>query len=112
MTRYDELRAGADSIWQSYTHPPRPQIAVNASTDGHARGADATHREIERAVAERGLEIDLGITGSIGVSYLEPTVVVTKQDGCRVLYGPVTPDRVASSKDVSSGPRAIPSPPK
>jgi NADH-quinone oxidoreductase subunit F len=94
MATYHELREQADRVWHAYVKPARPQIAVNVSTDSHARHGDRTLAELQKQVAERGLGVDIGITGSIGLSYQEPTVVVTKPDGSRVLYGFVTADRV------------------
>jgi NADH:ubiquinone oxidoreductase subunit F (NADH-binding)/(2Fe-2S) ferredoxin len=95
MTSYRELRERSDVAWSAYTHPARPHVAVNASTDSHARGGGATLTALQRQIAERSLPVDIGITGSIGLSYRDPTVVVTRPDGTRILYGPVTPDRVS-----------------
>src|SRR5487761_1759832 len=93
MSTYQELRAAAGRVWDAYVKPERTHIAVNVSTDSHAVSGDATWRELQGQIRERGLAVDVGITGSIGLSYLDPTLVVTKPDGTRLLYGPVTPDR-------------------
>jgi len=94
MASYADLRAAADQVWSAYLRPERPHIAVNVSTDGYARGSQRTLAQLEGQVAARGLNVSLGMTGSIGLSYQDPTVVVTKPDGSRVLYGYVTEDRV------------------
>ena len=94
MPTYSELRDQADRVWQAYIKPPRPHIVVNVSTDSFAVRGAATLQELQRQIHERGLNVVVGITGSIGLSYQEPTLVVTKPDGSRVLYGFVTPDRV------------------
>jgi NADH-quinone oxidoreductase subunit F len=93
VSAYSDLRSQADAVWYSYTHPSRPCIAVNVSTDSHARGGAATLRELSRLKAEGGLDVEIGITGSIGLSYLDPTASVIRPDGTRVLYGPVTAGR-------------------
>ncbi|MGI8550433.1 MAG: NADH-ubiquinone oxidoreductase-F iron-sulfur binding region domain-containing protein [Dehalococcoidia bacterium] len=105
MSNYSELRQQADRVWQSYVKPARSHIAVTVSTDSHARDGAATLHEIQRQIAARKLAVDVGITSSIGLSYLEPTIVVTRTDASRVLYGPVTADRVGELLDqlVSNG---------
>lgn len=91
---YQQLRTQADRVWQLHTRPPRPLLTVSVATDSHAQGGDAMLRELRRQIGERGLAVDLAITGSLGVSYLQPNVTVTKPDGSAVVYGTVTPDRV------------------
>lgn len=99
MPSYGELRERSDRIWQAYARPARPHVAVNVSTDSHAVGGAATLTEIQRQVRERELAVDVGITGSIGLSYQDPTAVVTKPDGSRVLYGFLSPERVSEFLD-------------
>src|SRR5689334_6093187 len=99
MTSYSDLRGQADREWQAFIAPRRPHIAVTVSTDSHAVQGAATLREFERLIAERGIAADIGITGSIGLSYQQPTVLVTRPDGSRVLYGSVTPERVGDFLD-------------
>jgi NADH:ubiquinone oxidoreductase subunit F (NADH-binding) len=99
MPAYADLRAAADPLWATYLRPARPHVAVNVSTDAFARGGQATWIELQRQVASQGLAVDIGITGSIGLSYQDPTLVVTKPDGSRVLYGHVTADHVAALLD-------------
>jgi NADH:ubiquinone oxidoreductase subunit F (NADH-binding) len=97
------LRAEADQVWQAFTHPRRPYIAANVSTDSHASGARASFSEMRRLIDERGLAIDLGSTGSTGISYLDPTVSIIRPDGARVLYGPVPPQRAGDILDTALG---------
>jgi NADH:ubiquinone oxidoreductase subunit F (NADH-binding) len=95
VSDYDELRAQAERVWAGYTHPARPYIAVNVSTDSHAAGAGATYAELRRLIDGRGLEVDLGTTGSTGLSYLEPTLSIIWPNGARALFGPVPPERAS-----------------
>ncbi len=101
MSAYSELHARASAAWQQFTHPSRPCVVATVSTDSHARGGAATLAELQRQIGERGLAVDVATTGSIGLSYLEPTLSVIKPDGSRVLYGPVTPERVAALLDTA-----------
>jgi NADH:ubiquinone oxidoreductase subunit F (NADH-binding) len=105
MSDYSSLLSEAERIWQAFTHPQRPYIAVNVSTDSHARAAWATFAELRRLIDERKLEVDLGQTGSNGVSYLDPTLSVIQPDGSRVLFGPVPPTRAGDVLDAALGGR-------
>src|SRR6478752_3561331 len=107
MTALSELRGNAERAWGQFSSPQRPCIVVTVSTDSHARGGRETLTELRRQVQEGGLAVDIGITGSMGLSYLEPTVSVIRPDGSRVLCGPVTPDRVAELLDYAINGRVI-----
>jgi NADH-quinone oxidoreductase subunit F len=99
MSAYSDLRAAADAAWQQFSRPARPRLVVTVSTDSYARGGRETLGELQRLVQERGLDVEVNISGSIGFSYLEPTVSVIASNGARVLYGPVTPDRAGELLD-------------
>jgi len=66
MATYSELRQQADCVWQAFATPARPHIALNVSTDSYARHGVGTLAELQRQVQERGLAVDMGVTGSIG----------------------------------------------
>ena len=94
MTTYAEIRSGADAVWQAYSRPPRPRIDVTVATCSHAAGVGRTLVALRREIDARGYGADIGVLSCGGMCFLEPLVIVTQTDGRRVLYGPVTPDRV------------------
>lgn len=91
MSTYTEIRNQASAVWQAVQNPTRPLVRVGMSTCGIAKGADKTCATLRDLAAARGLEIDVGITGCIGLCYEEPTVTVTLPGGTVVLYGRVFP---------------------
>ena len=94
MTTYAEVRARADAAWQSYERPPRPRIDVTIATCSHAAGVGRTLAAIGREIDARGYGADLRTLSCGGMCFLEPLVIITQPSGRRVLYGPVTPDKV------------------
>jgi (2Fe-2S) ferredoxin/NAD-dependent dihydropyrimidine dehydrogenase PreA subunit len=91
-----KLQALIDSAKKSWTagHAGgRTRVNVTLDTSSLARGGDQTLAAIRKAVADRGLDADVGITGSWGFCWMEPCVTVRSAAGTRtVLYGNVTPD--------------------
>jgi NADH-quinone oxidoreductase subunit F len=73
-------------------------IRVGMSTCGLAAGAQATFQALAAAIRSRGLPATLQATGCVGACHREPLVEVV-QDGATILYGPVTPARVAALLD-------------
>jgi NADH-quinone oxidoreductase subunit F len=99
MKTYDELKQAADAVWALADRPTRPLISVGIATCSIAYGAERTLGAIRAAVQDRGLDCDVGITSCYGFCFAEPTVTVTRPDGARVLYGPVTADRAGAFLD-------------
>ncbi len=93
----ERLQAIIDEAKRSYEawlSNGRPKVAVCLDTSSLARGADETLARIRELVEREGIDADVGITGSWGFCWLEPTVTVRTAAGTRtILYGEVTPDK-------------------
>ncbi len=63
-----------------------------------ALDADAVALDIERAAAQRGLDVRIVRNGSRGMLWLEPLVEIATPQG-RIAYGPVQPEDVAGLFD-------------
>jgi NADH-quinone oxidoreductase subunit F len=71
------------------------RITVCVDTSSQAQGVDATLAALRTGVAETQQPVTLGISGTWGFCWMEPTLTVRSADGARtVLYGNVTADRV------------------
>ncbi len=77
----------------------KPLIMVNGSTSGIVAGALETKDAIAQYAAERGFDIELRESGSIGLSSRDPVVSVQMPGRSRLFYGEVSPDRVPSLFD-------------
>jgi len=77
-------------------------IRVGASTCGLAAGADQTLAALERQISQRQLDVTIQRTGCLGACHREPLVEVIS-NGDSVLYGPITPERVALLLDQHFG---------
>ncbi|MBI4675607.1 MAG: SLBB domain-containing protein [Chloroflexi bacterium] len=77
-------------------------IRVGTSTCGLAAGADQTLAALERQVERRQLDVRIQRTGCLGACHREPLVEVLS-NGNSVLYGPITPERVALLLDQHFG---------
>lgn len=78
-------------------------INMCLDTSSKAQGADAALAAVKDGIAARGLKATVGITGSWGFCWMEPTLTVRSADGSRtVLYGNVTSDRVPELLDHAS----------
>ncbi|GBD22591.1 NADP-reducing hydrogenase subunit HndC [bacterium HR29] len=84
----------ARESYEAWLTNGRPKVNVCIDTSSLARGADETLRIIRETVAREGIDADIGIIGSWGFCWMEPTVTVRTAGGTRtILYGNVTPDR-------------------
>ena len=99
LKAYEELRQRAEEVWQAIERPARPLVRVPIATCSLPAGAGETLEALRREVAERGLAVDVGITGETGLCWLEPLVEVRRPDGSSVLYRKVTPDRAPKLVD-------------
>ncbi len=77
-------------------------IRVGLSTCGLAAGAQAVYTALHDQIRHRRLPVTLQRTGCVGACHREPLVEVI-HDGAAVLYGPVTPARVAPLLDAYFG---------
>ena len=100
---YDALRERADASWEAWRHPERPRIDLAWDTSSLAAGAGRTREALEAAIAGRVAAVDTGVTHGYGLQWLQPLATIAWPDGTRVLYGPVTPDRVGLLLDEAAG---------
>ncbi|MBK6661277.1 MAG: SLBB domain-containing protein [Thermoflexaceae bacterium] len=93
--RLQSMIDDAKRAWTEQRSSGREQVTVSIDTSSLARGADETLAAIRAQAAAMNLKVDVGITGTWGMNWLEPTVTVRSAAGTRtVLYGNVTADRV------------------
>ncbi|QAT43032.1 NADH-quinone oxidoreductase subunit NuoF [Aminipila luticellarii] len=71
------------------------KVIVGQGSCGVATGAKKTADEFERQIAEKNLNIKVGITGCVGTCYLEPIVDVYDDEGGMTRYVKVQPEIVA-----------------
>ncbi len=71
------------------------RVRVSLGSCGIAAGGKAVLAACEQAVSERGLDVDIGVTGCLGMCYREVIVVVESPALGRRAYGDVLPDAVA-----------------
>ena len=70
------------------------RILVGMGTCGLSAGARSVHQKLAELLAAHPGLAELAITGCIGMCYREPLVEV-RENGRRVIYGDVTPERAA-----------------
>ncbi len=97
------LQERAAAEWAAWERPPRPRIDLAIDTSALAADVGATRAALERAIAARGLAVDLGRVAGYGLQWLQPLATLCWPDGTRVLYGPVTADGVEALLDEASG---------
>ncbi len=71
------------------------KVIVGQGSCGVATGAKKTADEFEKQIAEKNLNIKVGITGCVGTCYLEPIVDVYDDEGGMTRYVKVQPEIVA-----------------
>jgi len=70
------------------------KLIIGKGSCGIAAGADKVSDAAEKYIAENGFNISTGVTGCIGMCYLEPIVDVYKDNGEKTTYVKVTADSV------------------
>ncbi len=70
------------------------KIIVGQGSCGIAAGAKKVIDAIEKEIDKNALEIELELTGCIGMCYLEPIVELVDDEGVKTTYVKVTPDMV------------------
>ncbi|MGD2145619.1 MAG: NADH-ubiquinone oxidoreductase-F iron-sulfur binding region domain-containing protein [Anaerolineae bacterium] len=68
-------------------------VIVGMASCGLAAGAQETYDVLSSALSDGGVRADLGLSGCVGVCFLEPIVKVIDPDGTEWTYGNVTPAR-------------------
>lgn len=85
----------ASREWAAYLADGRQKVRVCIDTSSLARGAQDTLDALRAAVSARSLNVDVGVGGSWGFCWMEPTLTVRSAAGTRtVLYANVTAARV------------------
>ncbi|MBI2767378.1 MAG: NADH-quinone oxidoreductase subunit F [Chloroflexi bacterium] len=93
--RLQSMIDAARREWDESRVSGREQINVCMDTSSVARGANETLAALKTSAQRLGLKIDIGVTGTWGFCWMEPTVTVRSAAGTRtVLYANVTADRV------------------
>lgn len=93
--RLDALVDGAKQDMAARLADGRVHINVCVDTSSLAQGVEASLTALRDGIAERRLNASVGITGTWGFCWMEPTMTVRSADGSRtVLYGNVTADLV------------------
>ena len=70
------------------------KVVVGQGSCGVATGAKKTAARFEELIAEKNLDVKVGVTGCVGTCYLEPIVDVYGDDGAITRYVKVQPDKV------------------
>ena len=69
-----------------------PKILIGMGTCGLSAGARETYEKLVKLNDGNSTEVELSITGCIGMCYREPLVEI-RSNGLRTIYGEVNPDR-------------------
>ncbi|MEW9123601.1 MAG: NADH-quinone oxidoreductase subunit NuoF [Thermotaleaceae bacterium] len=70
------------------------KIIVGQGSCGIAAGANKVYEAIEKELEQRGLEVELALTGCIGMCYLEPIIDIVNDQDEKTTYVKVTPEMV------------------
>ncbi|MEO9254133.1 MAG: hypothetical protein ABI305_01220, partial [Tepidiformaceae bacterium] len=93
--RLSTLIADSTRDWEARQASGKIRINVCLDSSSVARGAEETIVSMRAAIAAKSLNAEVGITGSWGFCWIEPTVTVRNVSGTQtVLYANVTADRV------------------
>lgn len=107
--KLESIIAAAKDSWRAEQASGKVRINVTLDTSSQARGAEETIARLNRAVADKRLVADIGITGSWGFCWMEPCVTVRTAAGTHtVLYGNITPDRVDELIEAVAAGRDLP----
>jgi NADH-quinone oxidoreductase subunit F len=93
--RYEALRATAEAAWRALENAALPRLIVQLGSCSQSVGADRVFAALERETARRGIAASIDRVGCGGMCFMEPIVEVWLPGMPRVMYGPVTPERVA-----------------
>jgi NADH-quinone oxidoreductase subunit F len=75
------------------------EVIVGMASCGLAAGAQESYDALSEALGDVNAEAHLGVSGCLGVCFLEPIVKVIGQDGAEWTYGEVTPKRAKAIVD-------------
>lgn len=80
-----------EACWAA-TPSPHRWIRVGMDTGGIAAGARHVYQALLETRDECKLDIDIQRTGSMGLSYADPVVVVGDESGARMIFGNMDPE--------------------
>ena len=75
------------------------KVVVGLGSCGIAAGANKVYQELQREIEDKGLDIDLKITGCVGICHLEPIVDFYNDEGHLDRYVKVSPKNVLELLD-------------
>ncbi len=70
------------------------RLVIGKGSCGIAAGADKVSDSAVSYIAEKGLNVPVGVTGCIGMCYLEPIVDVIRDNGEKITYVKVTAEAI------------------
>ena len=70
------------------------RLVIGKGSCGIAAGADKVSDSAVSYINEKGLNVPVGVTGCIGMCYLEPIVDVIRDNGEKITYVKVTADAI------------------
>ncbi len=82
-----------------HTEHQKTQVLVGLGACGIAAGAHKTLDSLEQGIAARGLDVELGIVGCMGMCYREPLVEIRSPGQPRAIYMEISAERVARLLD-------------
>ena len=94
-SEYQALREAAEANAAARRAPNRPLIRVDLSTSSIAAGADLLWEAFEAELASGDYDAELMRVGTLGLSWLEPTIEVQTPGAGAIVYGPVEPSDAA-----------------
>jgi len=71
------------------------KVIIGQGSCGIAAGANKVYKEFEKAIKDKDLDVDLGLTGCIGMCHLEPIVDIIDGENQKTTYVKVTPEIAA-----------------
>ncbi|HLH73149.1 MAG TPA: NADH-ubiquinone oxidoreductase-F iron-sulfur binding region domain-containing protein [Chloroflexota bacterium] len=98
-TQYDALVAQAKQALEAEKARGVPRISVGISGCSVSVGAQRTLNAIQEELAKRQIGAIVEEVGCRGICYAEPLVDIEQPGGPRIVYGPITPDRVSELID-------------
>ena len=96
---FKDLEAQSTQRWQELSQGGVPWIRIGTALCGKAAGADGVVVAFKEELERRSIGSTVSQVGCLGPCYAEPLVDVVASSGPRVVYGKVTPDRVADIVD-------------
>ena len=75
------------------------KVIIGQGSCGIASGAKKTEAEFKKQIKDKKIKAEVGITGCVGMCYLEPIVDVYDDNGECTRYVQIQPDKVEAIVD-------------